>query len=134
MSFGAATPPFAPTTKPFASPNRCDFDVAVDSSSGGLFTIDAAFLETYFAGFPRPPANLLRLFSQNYSSEDAAGDALRPIEYSAVASIASGNNGQPPARRLAWDSATKKAQFVLSSGNVDGQWRVTLRLPVSQVG
>jgi hypothetical protein len=135
MSFDAATPPFGATTEPFASPNRIEFDIAVTSDAGGLFTIDEAFLLSYFAAYPRPPAMLVRLFSQSYPTDEDAGDALRALEYTAVPSIAVPSAGtQPPARRLSRNSSTGKPEFVLSSGNSTCQWRVCLRLPVSQVG
>jgi hypothetical protein len=134
MAFNAKSPPFSVNDQPFASPNRIEFDVAVVDSVGGLFTIDQAFLETYFAGFPRPPANLLHLFRQSYPTEADGAAALRPIEYTAVASIAALSNVQPPARRIGVNGGTGKPEFILSSTSGNGQWRVCLRLPVSAVG
>jgi hypothetical protein len=131
MSFAPASEPFSNDSLPFATPNRIEFDMIL-SGGGTTFTIDAAWLATYFAG--RPPAMLLRLFSQSYPTDSEAAVALQPLEYTAFNSIATSPHSLPPARRLGRNGATGKPEFILSAGTVDGQWRIRLRLPTSVVG
>lgn len=131
MSFAPASAPFSNNNAPIATPNRIEFDI-IKSGAGTTFTIDAAWLASYFSG--RPPANLLRLFSQPYPSDADAAAALRPLEYTAFNSIATQAGSLPPARQLGRNSTTGKPEFILSTGNTDGEWRIRLRLPMSSDG
>lgn len=133
MSFAPKSAPFDANSQPFASPNRIEFDMVM-SGGGTTFTIDADWIATYFASYPRPPANLLRLFSQPYPTDAAAAAALRPLEYTAFSSVATQAGSLPPARRIGRNSSSGKPEFTLSAGPVDGQWRIRLRLPVSAAG